>query len=183
METLKEESGARMVSKDWLEEKVSISRSWPWDWGWGWGCPQCCWCCTCPTWSPPSSSCPATLSSPAPTTATAFLSATSLDASFTGVALSCIHLVVVFVISPHIPDASTYMISSCDHICHSLVLTHTYIKYDCRQINFGRRPFLSIFPLPRCLNYVDSSLSHCQLSSSGPPCDQGDIKIQNKERL
>ena len=55
--------------------------------------------------------------------------------------------------------------------------------YDCRQINFGRRPLLSIFPLPRCLDYVDSSLSHCQLSSSAPPCDQGDIKIKHKEGL
>ena len=33
-------------------------------------------------------------------------------------------MVVVFVISPHIPDASTYMISSCHHIFHPLVLTH-----------------------------------------------------------
>ena len=83
-------------------------------------------------------------------------------------AQACTQLVVVFVISPHIPDASTYMISS--------FLPSTRPHPYCRQINFGRRPLLSIFPLPRCLNYVDSSLSHCQLSSSGPPCDQGDIK-------
>ena len=63
--------------------------------------------------------------------------------------------------------------------CFANMSNLSYITYDNRQINFGRRPLLSIFPLPRCLNYVDSSLSHCQLSSSGPPCDQGDIKIQH----